>query len=142
MLGIELNFGFNFFYSVIRVVLGFFLLLSGFLKTFDLNGFYKIVLQYGVLGPRVAKVLSKIQPYIEIVTGGILASGVNNRLGGLLAALFICVSTFFVFIALLKNKKISNCGCMGTNIKIPLSWWKFYDNLFWVLVSFFVFWFG
>lgn len=142
MLGIEFNFGFEFFYSIIRVVLGFFILLSGFLKTFDLEGFYKIVLQYGVLGPGIAKILAKIQPYIEIVIGGILLSGVNNRLGGLLAGLFIFVSSFFVFLALLKNKRISNCGCMGTHIKIPLSWGKFFDNLFWVLVGLFVFWFG
>lgn len=121
--------------SAVRFVLATLLVVSGFLKVSDLRGFADIVQRYNVMPRRLARFSAYVQPFGEIVVGGILFSGSRLVLGAALALVSLSVATFFVAYALVRKVKLDNCGCYGTTVKVPVSWRKVVENVLWILLA-------
>lgn len=116
----------------LRIVLGLLLIISGFLKVPSLRAFSVIVASYGILPRKLVKPLAYLQPFIEIVIGSWVLSGEFLFEAGLAGMALMGVTTLFVLFALIKKKKMDNCGCYGVAVKVPLSWRKFTENVVWV----------
>lgn len=118
-----------------RLFTGYMLLFSGFVKLPDLKGFWKIVIQYGVVPPKLTKAVAYTQPFAELVIGWFLLIGVMPVLWSGLALLMMIGTTFFVYTGLKKHKALENCGCFGVAFKVRLTWRKFGENIIWILIA-------
>ena len=121
--------------TLARVILGGLLIFSGVIKFFGLRQFAIIVASYGVLPRQLVKPLAYGQPVIETIIGLWLLSDYELRWAALAGLAVFVVATFFVLAALIKKKKMENCGCYGTLIKVPLTWRKFFENLVWIALA-------
>lgn len=123
-----------YFVPFLRVVLGCLLIITASLKFPNLRGFSVIVASYGLLPRKLVRPLAYTQPFIEFVVGWWVLSGeflVYSSIAGL--ALMVTANVFVLF-ALVKRKRMENCGCYGVDIKVPLSWKKFAENCVWILL--------
>jgi hypothetical protein len=120
---------------VLRVILGFFFTLTGLLKVPDLNGFYVILVSYNLFPSWFARLSAYTLPLAEIFAGIWLMTGRYQVYSSLLVLLLLFSSTVVIVVALLKKQKIQNCGCFGTAFKNPVSWWKFLENMVWIVVA-------
>lgn len=116
----------------LRIVLGLLLIVTGLLKLPNLRAFSVIVASYGILPRKLVKPLAYMQPFIEVIIGSWVLSGEYLFEAGLAGMALMAVATLFVLSALLKKKKMDNCGCYGIAVKIPLTWRKFGENVVWV----------
>lgn len=116
----------------LRIVLGLLLIITGFLKVPNLRAFSVIVASYGILPRKWVKPLAYTQPFIEVIIGSWVLSGQQLFWAGLAGMSLMAVATLFVLFALIKKKKMDNCGCYGVAVKIPLTWKKFWENIIWV----------
>src|SRR3989344_8096608 len=118
-----------------RLFIGFMFIFSGFVKLPDLKGFWKIVIQYGVVPPKLTKPFAYSQPFIEMVIGaGILVGTIPVLWTGLALGMLV-VATYFVYAGLRKGKEMENCGCFGVAFKVKLTWRKFWENVIWILLA-------
>ncbi|MBI4146407.1 DoxX family membrane protein [Candidatus Woesearchaeota archaeon] len=115
----------------LRIVLGLLLVITGALKIPNLKGFSVIVASYGLLPRKLVKPLAYVQPFAEFVVGVWVLSGQYLFFASIAGLLLMLAADIFVLSALLKRKKLDNCGCYGIAFKIPLSWKKFIENLVW-----------
>lgn len=118
----------------LRIVLGLLLIITGFLKVPNLRAFSVIVASYGVLPRSLIKPLAYAQPFIEIIIGSWVLSGEYLYQGALAGLGLMAVATLFVLSALIRKKKMDNCGCYGVAVKVPLSWRKFGENIVWMFL--------
>ena len=121
--------------GAVRFVLATLMVVSGFLKLEDLRGFADIVQRYNVMPRRLARFSAYIHPFAELVIGGVLFSGSQVVLGATLSLLNLGGATFFLVYALARKIKLDNCGCYGTAVKVPVSWRKVLENVFWLVLS-------
>lgn len=124
-------------YDICRIVVGAVLLFTGAIKLFDLRGFVRVVLSYGLfpvaLLPAV-KLGARLTPFVEFFVGIALLQNWMPRIFGGISALLFTAFLLMLAAALIKHKKLENCGCLGTSIPIPLGWgevWR--DGLFLLL---------
>jgi hypothetical protein len=132
-----------------RLALGTLFTFSGGIKLFNLRGFRAIVIGYGFLPVKLARVLGTLHPFAELANGLVLlglpliADAAMRRVVAAIAAahagLLLFAATFFVIAAMAKRKKMSNCGCFGTAIKVPLGWHKVIENAIWAVLAFHLF---
>ena len=115
----------------LRIILGLFYAITGAMKLLNLKGFSIIVATYGILPRKLVKPSAYAQPIIEFAIGLWILSGKRLFYAAIAGLLMIIIANFFVLTALVKKKKIQNCGCYGVNIKVPLTWKKFLENIIW-----------
>ncbi len=115
----------------LRIILGLLYIVTAALKFPNLKGFSIIVASYGIIPRKFVKSAAYAQPIIEFIVGAWLLSGKNLFYASIAGLLLMIVANIFVLSALISKKKMENCGCYGVNIKIPLSWKKFAENLVW-----------
>ena len=113
----ELSFAF-----VLRMILSVVYLVSGAVKIFDVFGFYRILKAYRMLPNLFCELSSYFLPPFQIIVGVLLFTKsfpfVVLSLTVLLQ-LFLIILTIFV---LKKRGQVSNCGLLGTAVRIKLSW--------------------
>jgi len=126
----------TFFLSLVfRFFLSFVLIFGGIMKSFDLKKFNFIVMQFGIIPKKFSKLFSYSLPFVEIIIGiALLFNFLINFLLGL-TLLMMLMYTIGSSIALYEKKRIDNCGCYGTKIKIPLTWKKIVENITYVLMA-------
>jgi hypothetical protein len=116
--------------------MGLFLLQFSALKLFDVSGFAKGFARYDLLAMR-SMTYGFIYPFLELILAlGYLAGG----------ALWIYMATFIlmsfgavgVFKAL-ANGLNTNCACLGTTLKVPLSTVAVTENISMAIMSIFMF---
>jgi hypothetical protein len=105
--------------------------MAGVLKLPNLKGFSIIVASYGLLPRRLVKPAAYTLPFIEFFVGWWILSGKYLVYGAIAGLLLMLAANVFVLSGLIRKKKIDNCGCYGANIKTPLSWKKFVENMVW-----------
>ncbi len=120
-----------YFIPALRIVLGILFVITGALKFPNLKGFSIIVASYGILPRWAVKPAAYAQPIIEFIVGWWILSGKQLYYAAIAGLLLMLVADVFVAIALIKKKKMENCGCYGTAIKVPLSWKKLAENIVW-----------
>lgn len=117
-----------------RIVIGILLIISGGSKLFDLKGFRRIVAFYGIL-PAWLLSSAYIMPFLELGAGVALLFTPFTFYASLVAEILLVNAVLFLIIGLLKKKKMENCGCFGTYIKIPLSWWEVAEDFVWIALN-------
>ena len=121
----------QYFIPALRIILGLLYIITSAIKFPNLKGFSIIVATYGIIPRKLVKPAAYAQPVIEFIVGAWILSGKNLFYAAIAGLLLMIVANVFVLFALIKKKKMENCGCYGVNIKIPLSWKKFIENLVW-----------
>ena len=116
--------------------MGLFLLQFSALKLFNVSGFAKGFARYDLLAMRW-KSWGKVYPFVELVLAlGYLAGG----------AIWVYLTTFIVMgfgafgvLRALKKGLNTNCACLGTTLKVPLSTVAVTENISMVLMSVFMY---
>ena len=121
----------EYFIPALRIILGLLYIITGAIKFPNLKGFSIIVASYGIVPRKLVKPAAYAQPIIEFAVGLWILSGKYLFYAAIAGLLLMIVANVFVLSALIKKKKMENCGCYGAGIKIPLSWKKFIENLVW-----------
>lgn len=121
--------------TVLRLLLGGLFTFAGVIKLFDLRGFSITVAKFGMLPRQLVKPFAYTLPVVEAVVGLWLLS--NQQLFGaaLAGAVLLLISQVGVAGALIQKRKIENCGCYGTAIKVPVTWKKFLENCAWLAMA-------
>ena len=99
---------------LVRIVLGGILVYASWHKIADPPDFAKIIYNYRLLPPASIHMLAVFVPWIELVAGLALISGIGLRGGALMAAIFF---SFFI-LALsynLARECPTICGCFDTH---------------------------
>src|SRR5574341_384065 len=118
----------------LRVILGILFILTGALKFPNLKGFSVIVASYGILPRQLVKPAAYVQPFIEFIVGWWILSGKYLVYSATAGLLLMLVADLFVIWGLLQKRKMENCGCYGTAVKVPLSWKKLAENIIWTIL--------
>jgi len=99
-------------YLALRVVLGGVFIYAGATKIVDVDGFAMAIDGYGLVSWRMANLLARTLPVIEIVTGLGLILDVRGALGMIVAQLLGFVSVLVYAISMGLDV---DCGCFGPN---------------------------
>ena len=122
------------FANIVRIILGVLFTVSAIMKLSNLKGFASIVESYRILPKKMARVSGYIQPFIELIAGGMILTGFKLGFALIVALGILLVATSFVVIAIVKKRKLESCGCLGPNVKIPVSWNKVVENIGWMVL--------
>lgn len=123
-----------YFIPGLRILLGILFIMTGALKLPNLKEFSVIVASYGLLPRRLVKPAAYTLPFIEFFVGWWILSGKYLLYGAIAGLALMMLANVFVIYGLIRKKKIENCGCYGANIKIPLDWKKFAENIVWTVL--------
>lgn len=124
---------------VFRIVVGIFLAVSGFLKIIDLKGFVYIVEKYGEIVQRFGRIPAYILPFAELIVGVMLLAGFYLAIASGIAMLMAVLFGAMVASALIKHKKLENCGCFGAKFKKPITWKSLVEDIVFFLLSLLIF---
>ncbi len=111
-----------------RIILGLWLLITGLIKLPDLKGFAVLVRSYGGTAAKYPFMAYGI-PFAEIVLGAGLLIGYQLKWVAVASLIMLLIYTYGVAKMLIQKKKMDNCGCFGTMIKVPLSKWSLIEDL-------------
>lgn len=97
-------------YIVIRVILGAVFIYAGATKIGDPAGFAMAIDEYGLVSWRMANLIAKTLPIIEIISGLGLILDIRGALGMLVAQLlgFVAILSYAIYFGL-----DIDCGCFG-----------------------------
>jgi uncharacterized membrane protein YphA (DoxX/SURF4 family) len=106
----------------VRVALGALLLVAGVLKAHDGPTLTAIsIAGYRILPGAVAAPLAVGLPYVEIMLGAYLVSGLFTRITAWVAAAQFAIFAAAVASLLFRHIQ-TNCGCFGSGVSTPPSW--------------------
>ncbi|MBW3012780.1 DoxX family membrane protein [Candidatus Woesearchaeota archaeon] len=123
----------------LRILIGVFLIFSGFMKTLNLKAFWLVVAQFNEPARKYGKPFAYALPFIEIIVGIILIAGYYLTYSSFLAILMSILFGTMVSTVLIKKKKLKNCGCFGANIKMPISWKSLLEDIVFFIISLIIF---
>ena len=99
-------------------------------KIADPQAFAKIIYHYQLIGPSAslgfvpANLLAVALPWLELIAGVLLISGVWRREAAWLTALMLAVFVIAVASALFRGIDIQNCGCFALDASGRAAGWK------------------
>ena len=114
--------------EILRIILGAIILVAGVLKVKDLKLFAAVVRTYKLLPEFLIDPSSYGLVFAEIITGAFLITRLYAQYTPIIAALLQTGIMIFIGVALIKNKKMKDCGCFGAAIKMPVTWWHVVIN--------------
>jgi len=123
---------------IVAKILGVLFVFSGMIKLSDLKGFSKIVIAYNMMSVSLSRIMGYMIPFEEIIVGGILLNGSFVFYGAVVGLIQLIVVTLAVISIYKRKKKMDNCGCFGTGIKVPVSKIKIGENIFWIILLVYV----
>ncbi len=111
-----------------RLLLGGLFLYAGVLKAGDPSGFAEAIGNYQLVPPQAALAAAVILPWVEIMIGLSLLSGILFRGGALMVSLLLAVFTFAILINILRGIDV-DCGCFSapTGGAGRMGWYLFRD---------------
>ena len=97
-------------YFALRFILGSLFIYAGATKLMDVLGFAATIDQYGLVSWRMANLIAKTLPVLEILAGFGLILDIRGALGVIVAQLlgFVCVLAYGIYLGLDVD-----CGCFG-----------------------------
>ncbi len=107
--------------------MGVFITILGLLKIKDVTKFTFMFRQYDPIAVRIS-LYAKLYPFIELGIGISILSGIFVT-ATQLAVIFIYTVTTIGIMTSLNTGKNLECGCLGGNIKLPLSKVTIFENL-------------
>jgi hypothetical protein len=111
---------------------GFFIIFSSF-KLINLRGFVDSYRSYDLLAERCS-FYGWAYPFIELGLGMAYAFGGHSLYLNLFTLSLMLFSALGVYRALRANRKIS-CACLGTVIKLPMTWITLGEDLLMALMA-------
>jgi len=113
-------------YSICRIFFGGLFVYASIDKIIFLSEFVKIVQNYDILPPTIAKYFAFSVPFVELVFGFLL---ISNVLSKEISAFFSFLLIIFIIAIIIRalNGNLGNCGCFS--IKAPFS-----ESLFIILL--------
>ena len=99
-------------------------------KIADPRAFAKIVYHYQVVGPSAslgfvpANIVAVALPWVELIAGVLLITGLWRREAGAVAAVLLAVFVVAVASTLARGIAIQNCGCFALDATGRAAGWK------------------
>ena len=112
---------------VIRVIIGFLFIFAGIGKVVDPALFSKEIINYSIMPLWAVNVFALVLPWVEVVSGMLLISGVRIKANAMITGLLMLVFIVAVFSAMVRGLNI-NCGCFSNKI-VLVGWTKIIENL-------------
>lgn len=103
-----------------RIFMGLFFIVFGFFKVLNWKGFAHAFAEYDIVAQRTIA-YAYLYPLIEFFLGVMYLSNNANLFIHLITAFIMFVGSIGVAKSLLYKKDIQ-CACLGTVIKLPISW--------------------
>ncbi|MBD3260004.1 DoxX family membrane protein [Candidatus Woesearchaeota archaeon] len=124
---------------ILRIIVGAFLVFSGFMKVLNLKAFWLTVAQFNEPARKYGRPFAYALPFIEIIIGIVLITGYYLMYSSFLTILMAILFGAMVTTALVKRKKLKNCGCFGANIKMPISWRSLVEDIIFFVAALIIF---
>ena len=130
----------SFLYSILRIIIGTWLIFSGLAKLFDFNSFIIILAEQGIIPPVFYSPFAIMLCVFELFLGSVLILNILQIYTDISMAFIFTVFIIFHIILYMKDKELS-CGCYGTildnyvsnEMSIALTFF------FWIITLFIVF---
>jgi putative oxidoreductase len=106
---------------VVRVVLGFLFVFASIEKISQPEDFAKAIMNYHLVFIVAVNLLTILLPWIELLAGLLLLSGILVRASSLLLSLLLCLFALAISISIARGLDIS-CGCFGTMAARKVGW--------------------
>ena len=120
------------FIALLRVALGAVFIVASFDKIQNPEAFATTIANYRLLPYTVINGIAIALPWLEVVTGTLLALGVWIRANTMIAWGLLLVFSVAIFQALVRGLDIS-CGCFTTNPAAErMTLWTFVWDLIWI----------
>jgi uncharacterized membrane protein YphA (DoxX/SURF4 family) len=120
--------GNRFFLLALRLVLGFLFVFASIEKIAQPAEFAKAILNYHLLPIPLVNVFAIVLPWVELVAGFLLLSGLFTRGSSLLLTFLLSVFTLAIAINVARGLDIS-CGCFGTSVARRIGWSALAEDL-------------
>jgi putative oxidoreductase len=109
------------FLLALRLVLGFLFVFASTEKIAQPEEFAKAILNYHLLPIPLVNVFAIVLPWVELVAGLLLLSGLFVRGSSLLLTFLLSLFTLAISISIARGLDIS-CGCFGTSVARRAGW--------------------
>ena len=124
----------NSFSAVVRILLGFLMLFSGWFKVLDPESFRTVVLKYDMIPVDWTAWVALVLPVLECLVGLFMVVGIWVRGASLLAAGMMLVFTVAISVNLARGNTF-DCGCfelnrLGIGIDETISGWLIARDIF------------
>lgn len=123
-----------------RCVLGTVFIVASLDKIAIPESFASAVEAYRLLPLFVINFFALIIPWMELICGLFLVSGLFIRASSLLLSSLLMLFILAIIIAILRNLSI-DCGCFGSAHSTPIGWMKVLEDIGLFLLGLHVFWF-
>jgi putative oxidoreductase len=126
---------------ILRIVVGLVFILSGSEKLLQPSeNFLYVIRGYDVLPfAALENLVALIFPWVELILGCFLVLGLWLRVT--LLGVWLCLMTFLSIVgqAIFRDLAISECGCFGDLVKLPLPTIMTFDSILFLITSFLFF---
>jgi uncharacterized membrane protein YphA (DoxX/SURF4 family) len=120
------------FMALLRVALGVVFIAASLDKIQNPENFASNIANYRLMPYQLINLVAVTLPWLEVVTGSFLVTGIWIRANALIASAMLAVFSTAILQALLRNLDIS-CGCFSTDpADHRMSRWTLYWNLIWL----------
>lgn len=119
--------------SIARFVVGGIFIWSGGVKLHDLEGFALIATSYSIIPHQLttpARATAYLVPFLELFSGALIViwEAPVYALAAIMASL-LGYTAIEIYELVFGAGSKDNCGCYGTAITVPLSWWQVGKNV-------------
>jgi len=111
-----------------RLVLGTVFVVAAIPKIADAEGFATAIEAYEMLPLAAVNLFAILIPWVELVCGLFLISGVHIRPGAAILGFLLAVFIVAIGTAVLRGLNI-NCGCFGESGGTPVGWGKVLEDI-------------
>ena len=106
--------------------MGLFYIIFSFFKILDIKGFSTSFKMYDPLAKKIT-IYGYIYPFIEILLGLMFLTRIEVNIALLITIIILGITSVGVTKTLL-NKRMINCACLGTTLKLPMTEATFIEN--------------
>lgn len=131
----------NYLLFLVRFFVGFVFIYAAVEKINDPRSFAFSIHNYKLLPFFIINILAIILPWIELTAGMLLIIGTSVKESSFIISISLIIFIAAVSISLLRGLNI-NCGCFGTAGGTKIGVWKILENLFLLLLSVYLYFFG
>lgn len=117
--------------------MGLFFVVFSFFKILDVNGFRKSFKMYDPLA-KILPAYGLVYPFLELGLGILFLMRMQIPLALIMTLIILGLTTIGVSKALL-NKKVIQCACLGTALKLPMTTATFIENSIMIVMAIFMF---
>jgi putative oxidoreductase len=122
---------------ILRLYIGGLFIYAGMYKINYTAEFAETIASYGLVPYWAVNILAVVLPWVELISGILLAIGVRARSAALIIGMMLILFTASMTINFLKDVPIS-CGCLHS-LGQKISWWTLLRDFIWLVMSIHIF---